>query len=281
MLQRSLTLQEAADALGVHYMTAYRYVRLGLLDATKVGSVWQVPEPEVSRLLAERGGDGDRRAGGRGAGSARWAARLETRLRAGDEQGAWGVVEAALSAGAEASVIHLDLLVPALRAIGDAWATGDIDVGTEHRASVIAMRLIGRLGPRFNRRGQTRGTVVLGAATGDAHGLPTALLSDLVRGAGFAVVDLGADPPVDSFVRAAQRAGRLVAVGVSVSTSGNERTVRSLTAALREGVPGVPVLVGGGAVTTREEALMLGADGWGPDGRAAVALLEDVVSKAS
>ena len=28
-----LTLQEAADALGVHYMTAYRYVRLGLLAA--------------------------------------------------------------------------------------------------------------------------------------------------------------------------------------------------------------------------------------------------------
>ena len=32
-----LTLHEAADVLGVHYMTAYRYVRLGLLPAAKAG----------------------------------------------------------------------------------------------------------------------------------------------------------------------------------------------------------------------------------------------------
>ena len=31
-----LTLQEAADLLGVHYMTAYRYVRTGRLPARTV-----------------------------------------------------------------------------------------------------------------------------------------------------------------------------------------------------------------------------------------------------
>ena len=34
-----LTLQEAADELGVHYMTAYRYVRLGQLQAHKVAEI--------------------------------------------------------------------------------------------------------------------------------------------------------------------------------------------------------------------------------------------------
>jgi excisionase family DNA binding protein len=33
----TLTLHEAAERLGVHYMTAYRYVRHGQLFATKVG----------------------------------------------------------------------------------------------------------------------------------------------------------------------------------------------------------------------------------------------------
>ena len=37
-----LTLHEAAEELGVHYMSAYRYVRLGLLDAAKRGGVWKV-----------------------------------------------------------------------------------------------------------------------------------------------------------------------------------------------------------------------------------------------
>ena len=33
-----VSLQEAADLLGVHYMTAYRYVRSGRLIAGRVGS---------------------------------------------------------------------------------------------------------------------------------------------------------------------------------------------------------------------------------------------------
>ena len=45
-----LTLQEAADELGVHYMTVYRYVRLGLMEASKSGGVWQVQRSAVDRF---------------------------------------------------------------------------------------------------------------------------------------------------------------------------------------------------------------------------------------
>lgn len=280
-MEPSLTLQEAADALGVHYMTAYRYVRLGLLEATKEGSAWQVPRVEVDRLLAERAGDGERRPAGRSLEPAPWASRLEARLRAGDERGSWGVVEAALSSGAEPADVYLHLLIPSLRGIGEAWATGEIDVGIEHRASVIVMRLIGRLGPRFSRRGQSRGSIVLGAPPGDTHGLPTALLADLVRGAGFTVADLGADVPADAFVRAARESERLLAVAVGVTTSRNDDAVRSVTSALHQEVPGVLVLVGGGAVEGSEHATSLGADGWAPDALSALSLLEDVIPKAS
>lgn len=277
----AITLQAAAEALGVHYMTAYRYVRLGLLSATKVAGAWQVPQTEVDRLLAERVPDGDGRpAGGRAVHPAPWAARLEARLKAGDERGSWGVVEGALSSGMDPAEIYLELLVPSLRGIGDAWASGAIDVGVEHRASVIVMRLIGRLGPRFNRRGQSRGTIVLGAPGGERHGLPSALLADLLRGIGFTVADLGADVPVDSFVGAAEGAERLVAVAVGVTTQGNEDSVRALVDALHRALPDVPVLVGGAAVLDAQQATDLGADGWAQDGAAALVLLEDVVARA-
>lgn len=275
----AMTLQAAAEALGVHYMTAYRYVRLGLLPATKVAGAWEVPTVEVDRLLAERlAGQGGRSAGGR-VHPAPWAARLEARLRAGDEGGSWGVVEGALSSGMDPTEIYLDLLVPSLRGIGDAWAAGDIDVGVEHRASVIVMRLIGRLGPRFNRRGQTRGTVVLGAPAGDNHGLPSALLADLIRGSGFTVADLGADTPPSSFVFAAKGAERLVAVAVGVTSTGNEGAVQELTGALHLALPDIPVLVGGSAVPDAQHASDLGADGWALDGPAALVLLEEVVAR--
>ena len=41
---RQLSLSEAADLLGVHYMTIYRRVRLGILPARKIGgSWWSIP----------------------------------------------------------------------------------------------------------------------------------------------------------------------------------------------------------------------------------------------
>jgi excisionase family DNA binding protein len=266
-----VTLQEAADRLGVHYMTAYRYVRLGLLPATKEGASWRVAATDLDRMAAGSG------AASKGRGRqdpAPWAERLERRLIAGDEVGAWGVVEAALAAGADARVVYLDLLVPALRGIGEAWAEGRIDVSVEHRASAVALRLVGRLGPRFVRRGMSRGSVVLAASPGDQHALPVALAADLVRGAGFDVEDLGADLPLPSLVDAVGRTQRLVAVGLAVTTADNLRAVGEAVSCLKDVLDDVPVLVGGGAVPDHADAAALGADGWGRDGAALVDLLD-------
>jgi excisionase family DNA binding protein len=269
-----LTLHEAAEVLGVHYMTAYRYVRLGLLPARKVGSSWQLERVDVEAL----------RAGGPAVGEGRrhpapWAARLEARLVAGDEAGAWGVAEAALAAGAEPTGLLLDVLAPALRAIGDAWEAGTLDVAEEHRAAVIAGRLLGRLGSRFTRRGRSKGTVVLGAVAGEAHGLPVTILADVVRAGGWSVVDLGPDVPVGSFARLVAQQDDVVAVGVSVTTEANLAQVPGAVAAIRE-LTDVPVLVGGRAVADEQAARRLGGDGWAPDGRQAVELLHALASPA-
>lgn len=266
-----LSLQEAADRLGVHYMTAYRYVRLGLLPAAKEGSTWRVATADLDRLT---GPDGLASKGRGRRDPAPWASRLERRLVAGDEVGAWGVVEAALAAGTDPPAIYLDVLAPAMAAIGDAWASGEVDVSVEHRASGIVLRLVGRLGPRFARRGVSRGCVLLAAPQGDLHGLPVALAADLVRGAGFDAEDLGADLPPTSLVAAAARTQRLVAVALAATTPDNRPAVEEAVRCVREIVEGVPVLLGGGAVPNEAAARGLGADGWGRDGAALVDLLE-------
>lgn len=267
----ALGLQEAAERLGVHYMTAYRYVRLGLLPARKEGSSWRVAVADLERLIGPEGSA----AKGRGRQEpAPWADRLERRLVAGDEAGAWGVVEATLAAGADATVVYLEVLAPAMAAIGDRWAAGEVDVAVEHRASAIALRLVGRLGPRFARRGLSRGSVLLAAPTGDLHGLPVALAADLVRGAGFDAEDLGPDLPLHSLAIAARTTQRLVAVALAVTTPDNHAAVRDAVRCLRESLDGVPVLVGGGAVPDEATARGLGADGWGRDGAALLDLLE-------
>jgi excisionase family DNA binding protein len=268
-----LTLHEAAELLGVHYMTAYRYVRLGVLPARKVGGTWHVDPADIAafRATAAVVSEGSRR-------RAPWAARLESRLVAGDAGGAWGVVEAALTAGSELDEIYLDVITPAMRSIGHRWEAGELDIAVEHRATGIAFRLLGRLGPRFARRGRSRGTVLLGAPVGERHSLPVAMLGDLLRGEGWEVSDLGADIPVASFVRAAREATDLVAIGVSVTSPENLPAAATLLTALGPVVDGIHLVVGGPAVQDLAHAQALGAHGWASSAHELAAQLTEGVS---
>ncbi len=268
MSPADLSLRDAADLLGVHYMTAYKYVRTGQLPATKAGAEWRVRTADVEALRAAPAVPR-----GRGGRRVDYAGRLTARLMAGDEAGAWAVIEMALSAGLEPVQVYLELLIPAMQAVGEGWATGTVTVAEEHRASVTVQRLIGRFGPRLRRRGRARGTIVLGAPASDTHSLPVALMADLVRSLGFDVVDLGADVPAVSFAEAAAEADRLVAVGIGASTPGNEAQVQAAIEAVRA-VATVPVLVGGGAVAGEEAALGLGADAFVPPGAAGLAVFD-------
>jgi len=267
--RRPITLQEAADRLGVHYMTAYRYVRTGRLPARREGVQWMVDPAELAKMRSP-----ERTTRGHGTVRSEGPAKLAARMVAGDEPGAWGVVEAALASGVEAADVYLDLLVPALEIVGEGWAAGELTVADEHRATAIALRLVGRLGPRFARRGRKRGTVVVGAPAGEQHGLPSAILADLLRGVGFEVLDMGANTPAASFAETAKEANRLVAIAIAITTSGGDAAVRPAVKAIRQATD-APILVGGAAIHDQAHALRLGADEWsGIDGRSALVAIE-------
>ena len=272
-----LTLHQAAESLGVHYMTAYRYVRLGLLNANKVGGVWRVDVHDLEGFRAsspatQPSANNHVRGGRR---RAPWSDRFEARLLAGDSRGAWGVIEGALTAGAGMDEVYLDVIAPALVSIGDRWASGHLCVSIEHRASGIVGRIVGRLGPRFARRGRTRGLVVLGAVEGERHSLPVAMLADLLRHRGWEVSDLGADVPTNSFGQfVALAADELVAVGLSASTDQSMAALQATVGAVREASPDTPIIVGGAAIKGVEHARAIGADSFADDGRELGALLD-------
>jgi MerR family transcriptional regulator, light-induced transcriptional regulator len=295
------TLHEAAAELGVHYMTVYRYVRLGVLDAVKVGGTWQVTQHALDqfRLRPERahdagglgavngsvavGADGAAVTSGNSGTSGRmrrapWAERLESRLVAGDYNGAWGVIEAALTAGAELDEIYLQVLTPAMVSIGERWAVGEFDISVEHRASGIAMRIIGRLGPRFIRRGRSRGGVIVGAPAGEFHALPVAILSDLLRLRGWDVSDFGADVPSSSLIHAMSSISDVVGVGLSVTSHDNLDSVAHACATVRAADPDMLVVVGGRAVADADHARDLGAHAIARSGDEMHRLLSDHVA---
>ena len=49
-----MQLRDAAEVLGVHYQTAYAWVRQGVLPARKTGRGYEVSEGDVSALAARR-----------------------------------------------------------------------------------------------------------------------------------------------------------------------------------------------------------------------------------
>lgn len=264
--EETISLHDAADRLGVHYMTVYRYVRLGKLPAEKKANTWHVRPADVESLMtsptAESRPD--------------WPQRLEERLLAGDEPGAWAIIETTMAAGHPPVDVYVKGFAPALRSIGEKWHRGEIDVADEHRASRIVSRLIGRASPRFATRGRRRGRIVLGSPAGDAHFLGGAMLADLLRLEHFEVDELGADTPVSSFVHAVVASDDTVAVGLSSFKAGNDEVIRRTIDAIKK-ARDIPVFVGGAAIRDEAHARELGGDGFATDPAAVVELFTSVL----
>jgi methanogenic corrinoid protein MtbC1 len=198
-----------------------------------------------------------------------YVSRLTSLLVQGDEAEAWRLLQAALSSAYSPEDLYFDVLGPAMRRIGDDWASGRLDAGDEHRATVVMYRLVGRLGPLFARRGTPRGAIVLGAPAGDPHGLASALVADPLRGRGFSITDLGANTPAASWANTIAATQRVSAVGVVVSTPVDDAVIAATIAAIRAHHDG-PVVLGGVAVRDQAHAVALGGDVWTTSAREAV-----------
>lgn len=259
MSEKDIPLLDVAELLDVHYMTVYRYVRQGKLPATKVGRSWFVKPSDLEMFREDKVHTSEFSDGGRKI--APWAERLEVQLMRGDERGAAEIMEAVLRSGHDLYFLYLQVLAPAMGAIGARWAAGNLEIFVEHRASNIALRLIGQFGPRFARRGVSKGTVVLGSPADEMHTLSTSMVADLIRFEGWNVSDVGANMPAEAFAEAIRQGEDVVAVCIGVTMPGSLPAAQATIGAIRKVVPrDLPILVGGSGVASDEVARELGAD---------------------
>ena len=257
--------------LDVHYMTAYRYVRLGMLPATQQGRAWVVRSDDLAAFVETPPSATER-------GDADWDVRLRSRMLEADSSGAWNVIEAALASGVTPIGAYEDLLVPALRSVGEMWAAGDIGVADEHAATQVGTRLVARLAPRMARRGRRRGTVIIGSTQSEMHGLALSMAADLFRHAHFDVIDLGINLPAESLAATAASTDDVIAVALSITSPGLEAELADSIAAIR-GVSDVKVVVGGSGVS-EVAALEAGADFYARSVGDAVVLFEEFRGEA-
>jgi len=273
-----LSLAAAAESLGVHYMTAYRYVRTGRLPATKRDGQWWISAADLAQVTAPKAlpqraaADGDETAS-QPTFIARAPRLLRSRAIAGDEAGAWSIISEALAYGGSPDDIHLKIIGPMMYELGVDWRSGLITIAEEHQASVVVGRLIARLGPQFSPRGRRRASVVLGAVEGEHHGLPIMMLADLLSGRGFAVTNLGPNTPVEAFLDTCGAIDGEVAIGVSAIAEPSRDTLNATVGALRAELPNVPIFIGGRVGCELAEGLDVA--GSADTGAGAIALFEE------
>jgi 5-methyltetrahydrofolate--homocysteine methyltransferase len=124
---------------------------------------------------------------------------------------------------------------------------------------------------------KSAGIVAIGTVKGDLHDIGKNLVAIMLEGAGFEVMDLGVDVPVEKFVEVAGRVDVIALSSLLTTTMPNIKVViDGLTAAGKRSQ--VKVIVGGAPVTAAY-AGMIGADGYAPDASRAAGLVKSLIGK--
>jgi 5-methyltetrahydrofolate--homocysteine methyltransferase len=191
----------------------------------------------------------------------------------GDASGATDGVQAALADDVPAETILKEALIPGMEKAGDLFARGEYFVPELLFAARAMSAAVEAMRPQLVKGGyEPAGKVVMGTVQGDLHDIGKKLVSMMLEGCGFEVVDLGTDVPPERFVEATKESGaKLVGLSTLLTTMlpAMETTIR----ALREAELADPVhVIVGGAPVTESYAQQIGADGYAPDASSATAL---------
>jgi 5-methyltetrahydrofolate--homocysteine methyltransferase len=124
-------------------------------------------------------------------------------------------------------------------------------------------------------------TIMMCTVKGDMHDIGKNLVTMMLEGAGFAVIDLGVDMSVEN-VAAEVKKVRPAVLGLSaLLTTTMPEMKRVIEALEQEGLRGHVKVMVGGAPVDAAFAEGIGADGYGKDATAAVQLARRLVAETS
>jgi 5-methyltetrahydrofolate--homocysteine methyltransferase len=194
-----------------------------------------------------------------------------------DEATVKAKTQAELSAGTEIGSILNDGLISAMDEVGERFSTGELFVPEMLMAAQAMKAGLEILKPHL-AEGQRRskGTVVIGTVKGDLHDIGKNLVSMMMEGAGFEVVDLGVDVESETFVKtAAEKGADVIALSALLTTT--MPAMQSTVAAVKEAGMATRTIIGGAPVT-QAFADQIGADGYSADAPGAVKLVKQLVA---
>jgi len=116
-----------------------------------------------------------------------------------------------------------------------------------------------------------KGTLVIGTVAGDLHDIGKNLVSIIVEGSGWEIIDLGTSVTTEKFIEVANKYPDCY-VGLSALLTTTMINMEATTKALKKEFPNIKVLIGGVPVT-KEFSKKIGADFYAPDPQGALEFL--------
>ncbi len=204
-------------------------------------------------------------------------------LAEGVMRGDAGVVESevkkALNEEAEPREILEKGLIAAMGAIGERFGAGEMFL-PEVLMSANAMRQgMGIILPVLEKLGQqSMETVVIGTVEGDIHDIGKRIVSCLIEGSGYKVIDLGVDVKAETFAQAIEEHKPDILGMSALLTTTMPSMAKTIDYLKEKGLRGKTKIIVGGAQVTEQFAKSIGADGYAPDAVSAIPLVKKLLA---
>lgn len=188
-----------------------------------------------------------------------------------DQVGADEIAAEALKNGIEPEVL-LEGCMLGMEKVGEEFGNGKAAV-TNLVISAEAMNAVMKHIKPFLESGEVKrkGKFVIGTVAGDLHDIGKNLVSMVIRGGGFEVIDLGVEVQTNKFLESiSKHPGCFVGLSALLTTTmpNMEKSVKSI----KETYPDIKVLVGGAPIT-QDFCTRIGADFYSPNPQEAVEFL--------
>ena len=197
----------------------------------------------------------------------------------GDMASTPGDVQTAIDCGVAPEVVLKEGMISAMAEVGRLFEEGDYFV-PEMLVSARAMHAgLAVLKPYLVESGvEPIGKVVIGTVQGDMHDIGKNLVSMMLGGAGFKVIDLGVNVKPETFIEAV-RVNAPQVVGMSALLTTTMPKMKDTIDAMRDAgvLDNVNVIIGGAPVTA-DYANQIGADGYAADAGKAASIAKAFVA---
>ena len=174
----------------------------------------------------------------------------------------------------------LDAMIGAMDVVGERFKNNEIFV-PEMLISAKAMKKgVETLKPYLGADSAgALGKVIIGTVAGDLHDIGKNLVAMMIESAGFEVIDLGVDVPIEKFLTTYEEnpETKIIACSALLTTTmpALQQTVAAINEAPWRGK--VKVMVGGAPIT-QEFADEIGADAYTPDAASAAQKAKELVA---